>query len=114
MNCRNSKLSKNNTSGVNGVYWSKQRKKWYAQITVNYRTKYVGCFENIERAHLAQLQAAAEAWKVIITICSVCKTQLTIKKGRGVYGVFQGLCKECARAEFVKFRNIPIQMEGGG
>jgi len=36
-NMRNSGISKNNTSGVVGVYFAKDLKKWKAQICVNYK-----------------------------------------------------------------------------
>ena len=48
---------KNNTSGVAGVYWHKQHKKWRAQIKINGKLKYLGLFEQLEAAHQAYLQA---------------------------------------------------------
>lgn len=46
----NATLSKNNTSGTTGVHWSKKRQKWVARITINYKTKYLGSFDNKEDA----------------------------------------------------------------
>lgn len=43
-NCRNSNVSKNNTSGCVGVKYLKRNKKWTAQITVNYTRLYLGIF----------------------------------------------------------------------
>jgi len=40
----NSKLSKRNTSGVMGVYWKKERKKWRAYITNNGKNISLGSF----------------------------------------------------------------------
>jgi len=41
-NMRNTGTPKNNISGVKGVYWSNQRKKWVAQITVSDRHINIG------------------------------------------------------------------------
>lgn len=49
-NIFNSKLSKANTSGIKGVTWDKQKKKWVAQIMLNYKTIKIGRFKNIEDA----------------------------------------------------------------
>lgn len=57
-NCRNQKISKNNTSGVTGVHWHKLKKKWEASIRVG-KKKYLGCFTNKEDA----IQARKEAEK---------------------------------------------------
>ena len=46
----NSKLSKNNTSSVKGVYFNKKAKKYSAHITIDRHTVYLGYFENIEDA----------------------------------------------------------------
>lgn len=49
-NNQNKGLKSNNTSGYTGVYWSAQRNKWYAQITVNKQTVSLGYFNNKEDA----------------------------------------------------------------
>ena len=41
---QNTSLNKNNTSGVNGVSWCNQRKKWIATITVNRKQMNLGGF----------------------------------------------------------------------
>ena len=46
----NAKLSKRNTSGVKGVYWHTQNKKWYAQININGKNKHIGFFNDIDSA----------------------------------------------------------------
>ena len=56
-NNMNSKLSKNNTSGVTGVYWHKNIKKWSAEITINYQSIYLGLFNNFEDAVMARKEA---------------------------------------------------------
>jgi len=49
-NQANSGEYKNNTSGTTGVYWHKQHKKWYVQVTVNKKNHYGGLFVNKEDA----------------------------------------------------------------
>ena len=46
----NKKLSCNNTSGVKGVYWSKQISRWVARCKVNGKNTQIGCFKEIEDA----------------------------------------------------------------
>ena len=46
----NSKVPKNNTSGVKGVYWDKCSKKWEASIQINMKKKILGYFEDKEDA----------------------------------------------------------------
>lgn len=53
-NGRNCRLSKNNTSGYNGIYWNTAANKWcaeghYTENGIN-KKKYLGVFENIEEA----------------------------------------------------------------
>jgi len=52
-NNHNTKISSKNTSGVKGVSWSKQKKKWRAQIRINYKQKFIGLFDTIEEAEAA-------------------------------------------------------------
>lgn len=49
-NTHNSKIKRNNTSGVTGVQWMKDRNKWRAFIGINNQRKYLGDFNNIEDA----------------------------------------------------------------
>lgn len=62
-NGRNCKISKNNTSSVNGVYYQKQIDRWIAE---GHYTKdgikmkeYLGCFKDISDAKIAR-----EKWEV--------------------------------------------------
>jgi hypothetical protein len=49
-NSRNKGLNLNNTSGVKGVYFDKQLKKWRARITINYKSVHLGIFDDLEEA----------------------------------------------------------------
>lgn len=56
-NAMNSKVPKNNTSGVKGVYWDKRSKKWEASIQINMKKKILGYFENKEDAIKSRKEA---------------------------------------------------------
>ena len=56
-NARNASLAKNNTSGFTGVVEDKKCNRWIAQITVNYKNKRLGIYQNKEDAIRARLQA---------------------------------------------------------
>jgi len=57
-NSRNSKLHKDNNSGVKGVTWSEVRGIWVARIWVNKHNLYLGSFTSLEDAASAYEQAA--------------------------------------------------------
>ena len=56
-NSKNQSVSSKNTSGVTGVYFSKAKKKYIAQIKVNRETIYLGIFDTLEGATEARRQA---------------------------------------------------------
>lgn len=56
-NTMNTCMHSNNTSGYKGVTWDKNRNKWIAQITVNYKNIHLGRYENIEDAIKARKEA---------------------------------------------------------
>lgn len=56
-NVRNAKKSKNNNSGVVGVNYREDRKKWRAFITINSKQISLGNFENFEDAVVSRLNA---------------------------------------------------------
>jgi len=56
-NLRNTRLSKNNTSGFNGVYWSIGKRKWCAQIMVDGRCIPLGVYVS-KRDAIAARKAA--------------------------------------------------------
>lgn len=49
-NNRNRKITSNNTSGIVGVAYSKQKKKWIARVTVNGKVNYLGYYDDISVA----------------------------------------------------------------
>lgn len=59
LNGRNSSISKNNTSGINGVSWDKTTGKWVSRVSYTLdgsrKWEYLGSFENIEDARQSRL-----------------------------------------------------------
>ena len=53
-NQKNVGLQKNNTSGIVGVRWNKNSKKWVATIKHNYKDIYLGQFDNVSDATSAR------------------------------------------------------------
>lgn len=49
-NCRNVSIKSNNTSGIVGVSYYKQRNKWMAYIMINGKNKTIGYFKTKEEA----------------------------------------------------------------
>ena len=62
-NVRNSKIQKNNTSGVTGVYWHKNRQNWNAFIHVNKKKIFLGAYERFEDAVRARKIAEDKYFK---------------------------------------------------
>ena len=58
-NGQNTKLSSRNTSGVKGVCWCRQHKRWKAYISLNRSTRALGRFEDINDAIAARKSAEA-------------------------------------------------------
>lgn len=56
-NLRNRNIQSNNTHKVIGVYFRKERNSWYAQITINKKTRTLIYTHNKEEAIKARLQA---------------------------------------------------------
>jgi AP2 domain/HNH endonuclease len=61
-NHANSPLLTNNTSGFKGVYWSKEKNKWQAQITIRGHRQNLGRYATPELAAEAYNKAASEAF----------------------------------------------------
>lgn len=56
-NMANSNLSKANTSGYKGVYWSNEKNKWYVKIGYKNNIIHLGYFDNIQEAFKIRLEA---------------------------------------------------------
>lgn len=52
-NVQNSKIRIDNTSGIKGVSWNKNKKKWDAVINKNNKKIFIGRFKNLEDAKTA-------------------------------------------------------------
>ena len=50
LNMKNTKIRKNNTSGIKGVYWNKILKKWSVQLNINGKVKGFGSYFDKEIA----------------------------------------------------------------
>jgi hypothetical protein len=59
-NMANTNLCRRNKSGFKGVSWEQKKKKWYASIRVNGKTKYLGRYLNILDAANAYKKASLE------------------------------------------------------
>lgn len=62
-NLQNKALSSLNTSGVAGVSFDKQRKKWIAEIRFDYKKCFLGRYENIEDATFVRYYAETQLFK---------------------------------------------------
>jgi len=56
-NSFNSSIQSNNTSGITGVSWHKQKEKYAAYIRIDYNLKHLGCFDDIENAKRVRKEA---------------------------------------------------------
>jgi hypothetical protein len=59
-NKRNTRISRNNTSGFKGVYFDKRSNRWRAYIHHERRQRYLGTFDTATEAHAAYYKAAVE------------------------------------------------------
>jgi len=59
-NAYNRGMQANNKSGFKGVSWHKQKGKWVAQIKIDGKNKFLGFFEDKEKAYLAYCEKAIE------------------------------------------------------
>lgn len=62
-NMLNKGMQKNNRSGIKGVYWDNDARKWAAQISINKKRVKLGRFDDIKDATIARLMAEAQYWK---------------------------------------------------
>jgi hypothetical protein len=61
-NAMNCGKPSNNVSGYKGVSWKKDRRKWKAYYSINWRQYHVGYYDTAEEAAKAREQAAREAF----------------------------------------------------
>lgn len=61
-NTQHSKLAKNNTSGVKGVYHVKSTNKWIASISIDGKSIHLGTYKTKEDAREARMEKANEAF----------------------------------------------------
>lgn len=59
-NAQNVRRPISNSSGVTGVHWHKQIKRWQAYVTVNGKRISAGCYGTKEEATAARMQKKAE------------------------------------------------------
>jgi hypothetical protein len=62
-NLRNGNIRKNNTTGINGVYYDKTRKKYVARIKVNYKNIMLGRYNTLEEATNIRKNAEIKFWQ---------------------------------------------------
>lgn len=55
--CSNTKLRKDNLSGLKGISWDKNRNKWLVRVNCNKKTVYQGRFDDLELAELVAIEA---------------------------------------------------------
>lgn len=58
-------LQPNNISGVNGVYWNSQKRKWHAEIRIETKKIHLGFFDSLEAAKEARQRKEKELWDTI-------------------------------------------------
>lgn len=62
----NRRIPKDNTSGYKGVGWNKRKNKWFATISFNKKTTFLGLFSDKEDAIKARLKAEKELLEDLI------------------------------------------------
>lgn len=60
------KIRKNNTSGINGVYWDKKLKKYRVRIHFKNKSIALGCYKTLEEARKARKEAEEKYFKPIL------------------------------------------------
>lgn len=60
-NSKNAKMYSNNKSGKTGVTWNQKHGKWHANITIDGKQEYLGCFNDLKLAISAREDAERSA-----------------------------------------------------
>lgn len=72
-NSRNLGIRSNNTSGINGVYWDKDRMKWVAKIGVDGKSILIGRYKTKEDAKCARRNAEKQYFGEFAPINNNCE-----------------------------------------
>lgn len=59
----NSKLRRDNTSGIKGVNWKKSSQKWQVRVRIGTTRKTIGAFKDLELAELVSIEAQHKYYK---------------------------------------------------
>lgn len=62
-NLGNARRHKDSTSGLKGVSWHSQNKKWIANIQKDGKPHFLGCYETADDAHAAYMAAARNLYQ---------------------------------------------------
>jgi len=68
-NGRNTCIQKNNSSGVKGVYFDKDRNKWCAHVKVNYKRRFIGRYATLKEAKHARQNKVNELFGEYTNAC---------------------------------------------
>jgi CRISPR/Cas system-associated protein Cas5 (RAMP superfamily) len=68
-NSQNTIVSSKNTSGIKGISWQKNAKKWEVYISIDKQRKYLGLFDNIEDAKKARQEYANKIFGEFTNAC---------------------------------------------
>jgi hypothetical protein len=60
LNNHNTRIRKDNTTGVKGISFHKKCNKYYVRIMINKKQKHIGCFTTLEQATIARKKVANE------------------------------------------------------
>lgn len=62
-NAMNTINRSDNTSGMKGVSWSKEKKKWHVYITINQKREFLGYYNDIKDAIIIRIKKELELFK---------------------------------------------------
>ena len=57
------------SSGLKGIYWSKQTKRWIARLKIDHKTHYIGSFETLEEAKEARQNKINDVFGEYVNAC---------------------------------------------
>lgn len=72
LNMMNTRMRVNNKSGIKGVAWRKQNRKWVAYISVRGNRIYLGTFDDRESAAAARQEAEQANFSEFLRTCPTC------------------------------------------